>query len=228
MGWVTSEVVGPDGTWVGTAGMSEDPSRAELPSWGVAEGTGAYEGWTYWYHIPDLLAPDSPDYGILYEGPPPPWGTTLPLSPAEYPTIAPPRLPAALASVCHRHAQEAHLAHPHVVGVLRGHRAHPVHERLAGEALALGRVTRCRATSGGDGPTRGRRRRAPRRSPPSPRPRSLRAAPPLRPVPARGRTSSRRGSARGSSGVGCRGSSRGPRRGGTTRRWRPSARPARR
>jgi hypothetical protein len=83
MGWVTSEVVGPDGTWVGTAGYVEDPSRAELPSWGVAEGTGAYEGWTYWYHIPDLLAPDSPDYGILYEGPPPPWGETLPLTPAE-------------------------------------------------------------------------------------------------------------------------------------------------
>jgi hypothetical protein len=83
MGWGTSEVTGPDGTWVGTSGWVQDPSRAKLPAWGVAEGTGAYEGWTYWYHIPDLMAPSSPEYGILYEGPPPPWGTTLPLTPAE-------------------------------------------------------------------------------------------------------------------------------------------------
>jgi hypothetical protein len=54
-----------------------------LPGWGVAEGTGAYEGWTYWYHMPDLMASPSPEFGILYEGPPPPWGKTLPLSPAE-------------------------------------------------------------------------------------------------------------------------------------------------
>jgi hypothetical protein len=42
----------------------QDPSRAKLPAWGVTEGTGAYEGWTYVYHVPDLMAPSSPEYGI--------------------------------------------------------------------------------------------------------------------------------------------------------------------
>jgi hypothetical protein len=83
LGKVSYESTAPDGTWVGTTGWVQDPSRAKLPAWGVAEGTGAYEGWTYWYHIPDLMAPSSPEYGILYQGPPPPWGETLPLSPAE-------------------------------------------------------------------------------------------------------------------------------------------------
>ncbi len=83
LGWGTYESTGPDGTWVGTFGWVEDPSRTKLPGWGVAEGTGAYEGWTYWYHMPDLMDPSGEEYGILYQGPPPPWGTTLPLSPAE-------------------------------------------------------------------------------------------------------------------------------------------------
>ena len=83
MGWGTSEVTGPDGTWVGTLGWVEEPSRTGLASWGVQEGTGAYEGWTYWFHLPDLMDPSSVESGILYEGPPPPWGKTLPLSPAE-------------------------------------------------------------------------------------------------------------------------------------------------
>jgi len=83
MGWGTTETTGPDGSWVGTNGWVQDPSRTKIPMWGFAEGTGAYEGWTYWYHVPDLLAPSSPEYGILYQGPPPPWGTTLPLVPAE-------------------------------------------------------------------------------------------------------------------------------------------------
>ncbi len=83
LGWGTVEITGPDGTWVGTFGYVDEPSRTGLPSWGVVEGTGAYEGWTYWYHIPDLMAPSSPEAGILYQGPPPPWGKTLPLTPAE-------------------------------------------------------------------------------------------------------------------------------------------------
>ncbi len=83
LGWGTYESTGPDGAWVGTFGWVQDPSRAKLAAWGVAEGTGAYEGWTYWYHIPDLMAPSSPEYGILYQGPPPPWGESLPLSSAE-------------------------------------------------------------------------------------------------------------------------------------------------
>ena len=83
MGWGTGEVTGPDGTWVGTSGWVQDPSRTQIPMWGFAEGTGAYEGWTYWFHVPDVMAPSSPEYGILYQGPPPPWGTTLPLAPAE-------------------------------------------------------------------------------------------------------------------------------------------------
>ena len=83
MGWGTSEVTGPDGKWVGTLGWVEDPSREKLASWGVQEGTGAYEGWTYWYHMPDLMDSLSLESGILYQGPPPPWGKTLPLSPTE-------------------------------------------------------------------------------------------------------------------------------------------------
>jgi hypothetical protein len=83
MGWGTSEFIGPDGTWVGTSGYVSDPSRTKLPQWGFAEGTGAYEGWTYWFHLPDLMDPSSVESGILYQGPPPPWGKTLPLAPAE-------------------------------------------------------------------------------------------------------------------------------------------------
>ena len=83
MGWATHESTGPDGTWVGTSGWVSDPSRTRIPQWGFAEGTGAYEGWTYWFHNPDLMDPSGEEYGILYQGPPPPWGATLPLIPAE-------------------------------------------------------------------------------------------------------------------------------------------------
>jgi hypothetical protein len=83
MAWGTSEITGPDGTWVGTFGWVEDPSRTMLPGWGVVEGTGDYDGWTFWWHNPDLLDGSSVFSGIVYEGPPPPWGKTLPLTPAE-------------------------------------------------------------------------------------------------------------------------------------------------
>jgi hypothetical protein len=83
LGWGTFETTGPDGTWVGTFGWVEDPSGTSQPEWGFSEGTGAYEGWTYWFHNPDLMDPSSVESGILYQGPPPPWGETLPLAPAE-------------------------------------------------------------------------------------------------------------------------------------------------
>ena len=79
----TTEIAGPDGTWVGTFGSVNDMTLGKLPSWGVLEGTGAYEGWTYVSFTPDQLDPNAVVTGILYEGPPPPWGETLPLSPAE-------------------------------------------------------------------------------------------------------------------------------------------------
>ena len=81
--WGATEIDGPDGTWVGTYGSVADEARTGLPGWGVMEGTGAYEGWTYWFHVPDFMDPSGTAAGILYEGPPPPWGTTLPLTPAE-------------------------------------------------------------------------------------------------------------------------------------------------
>jgi len=83
MAWSTFELTGPDGTWVGTTGWVEEPSRSGLPLWGVMEGTGAYEGWTFWSHNPNVMDPSALTSGIVYEGPPPPWGETLPLTPAE-------------------------------------------------------------------------------------------------------------------------------------------------
>jgi hypothetical protein len=79
----TTEIAGPDGTWVGTFGSMHDASLTALPAWATLVGTGAYEGWTYVSFTPDQLDPDAVVTGILYEGPPPPWGETLPLSSAE-------------------------------------------------------------------------------------------------------------------------------------------------
>ena len=79
----TTEIAGPDGTWVGTFGSVNDVTLDEMPAWVVLEGTGAYEGWTYVSFTPDQLDPNAVVAGILYEGPPPPWGETLPLSSAE-------------------------------------------------------------------------------------------------------------------------------------------------
>ena len=79
----TTEIAGPDGTWVGGFGSVHDVTLSKLPAWGVLEGTGAYEGWTYVSFTPDQLDPNAVVTGILYEGPPPPWGETLPLVPAE-------------------------------------------------------------------------------------------------------------------------------------------------
>ena len=40
MGWGTGEVTGPDGTWVGTSGWVQDPSRTEIPSGGSRRAPG--------------------------------------------------------------------------------------------------------------------------------------------------------------------------------------------
>jgi hypothetical protein len=77
------EILGPDGTWVGRVGSINDATLKAMPAWGVYEGTGPYEGWTFVFFTPDQLVSSAETSGILYEGPPPPWGETLPLSPAE-------------------------------------------------------------------------------------------------------------------------------------------------
>ena len=79
----TGEIQGPDGTWVGTWGSVHDATLTGLPTWSVMEGTGAYEGWTYWFYTPDQLDGSAAVSGIIYEGPPPPWDGTLPLEAAE-------------------------------------------------------------------------------------------------------------------------------------------------
>ena len=79
----TMEIAGPDGTWVGTWGSVHDATLSALPTWGVMEGTGAYDGWTYVLFSPDQLSASAEASGLLYEGPPPPWSETLPLVPAE-------------------------------------------------------------------------------------------------------------------------------------------------
>jgi hypothetical protein len=79
----TTDILGPDGTWVGTMGSINDATLAALPTWFVVEGTGAYDGWTFVAFSPDQLDASAEVSGILYEGPPAPWGDTLPLEPAE-------------------------------------------------------------------------------------------------------------------------------------------------
>lgn len=59
--WGTAELARPDGTW---AGWWVGPLT-------VLQGTGAYEGWTYVVQSSDAAYSLE---GILYEGPPPPWG----------------------------------------------------------------------------------------------------------------------------------------------------------
>jgi len=81
--WGTIELSGPDGTWVGTVGSIPDGTLSTLPAWSVMEGTGEYEGWTYWMHTPDQSDPSAKATGVVYEGPLPPWAESLPLAPAE-------------------------------------------------------------------------------------------------------------------------------------------------
>ena len=83
MGRGTQQITGPDGGWVGTDGWVSAASRSEAPGWGVLEGTGAYEGWTFWFHVPSVTDPTAIISGLLYVGPPPPRGETMPLTPAE-------------------------------------------------------------------------------------------------------------------------------------------------
>lgn len=40
----------------------------------VLEGTGAHEGWTFVAHIVTDLSNPAMVNGLIYEGPPPPWG----------------------------------------------------------------------------------------------------------------------------------------------------------
>jgi hypothetical protein len=79
----TTEIAGPDGTWVGTFGSVNEVTLGKWPTWGVLGGTGGYDGWTYVLFTPDQVDPNVVVTGILYEGPPAPWGETLPLVPAE-------------------------------------------------------------------------------------------------------------------------------------------------
>ena len=81
--WGAMEVTGPDGTWVGSWGAVHDETLTALPTWSVMEGTGDYEGWTYVMFTPNQLDASAVASGLVYEGPPPPWGESLPLAPAE-------------------------------------------------------------------------------------------------------------------------------------------------
>jgi hypothetical protein len=77
--WGTTEIVGPDGTWVGTYTGTDDPGLWEAGEGGavmiqVLEGTGAYEGWTFVAHIVTDLSNPATVNGLIHEGPPPPWG----------------------------------------------------------------------------------------------------------------------------------------------------------
>lgn len=85
MAFGPTEITGPDGTWVGTishiADYTSEPYTA--PAWGVFEGTGAYEGWTFVVSTPNQLDPQAGLSGIVYEGPTPPWRENLPLTSAE-------------------------------------------------------------------------------------------------------------------------------------------------
>jgi hypothetical protein len=78
--WGTDSLSGPDGMWVGSWSGVSDTDRVARVEW-TYQGTAAYAGWTYvgytdWhFDDPDY---DSLTYGVVYEGPPPPWGP-LPL-----------------------------------------------------------------------------------------------------------------------------------------------------
>lgn len=63
--WGTLEIAGPDGTWVGPW-VGLDPTVVL-----VAEGTGAYAGWTLVAHVV-VGAPTKFD-GLIYQGAPPTW-----------------------------------------------------------------------------------------------------------------------------------------------------------
>lgn len=84
LAFATTEISGPDGTWVGTATHIADYTLEPwtAPAWGIFEGTGPYDGWTFVFTTPNQLDPQSGITGIIYEGPPPPWAETLPLVPA--------------------------------------------------------------------------------------------------------------------------------------------------
>lgn len=85
MAFGTTEITGPDGTWVGTTTHIADYTSDDAwtaPAWGVFEGVGAYEGWTFVVSSPNQLDPQAEVSGIVYQGPPPPWAETLPLTPA--------------------------------------------------------------------------------------------------------------------------------------------------
>jgi hypothetical protein len=66
--WSDFVVSGPDGTWEGADRGLVTPD-GESDTYRVATGTGAYAGWTYVSH-----ADEGDVSGIIYEGPPPPWG----------------------------------------------------------------------------------------------------------------------------------------------------------
>lgn len=82
MQYGTVEIEGPDGSWVGTWDAMFDGTFTRLPTWMALEGTGAYDGRSYWLFTPSQWDPKAEASGIIYEGPPPPWADTLPLTPA--------------------------------------------------------------------------------------------------------------------------------------------------
>jgi hypothetical protein len=72
--WGTYEVVGPDGSWSGPWTGIESPEGI-LTAYGLQSGSGAYAGWNLvTVDVCDCTTGTITLEGVLYEGPPPPFG----------------------------------------------------------------------------------------------------------------------------------------------------------
>ena len=82
--WGTTEVAGPDGTWIGPW-TGTDSKIVRRSSLFTLEGTGAYEGWSFILHSGGRGEdPSTIEFsGLIYPGPLPPWDESLPPVPAE-------------------------------------------------------------------------------------------------------------------------------------------------
>jgi len=77
--WGTHVLDGPDGGWACSYTGTDDPMGANTGLvLGVCPGSGAYDGLTYmWQHVfggSYSFGDDTSFYGLIFEGPPPPWG----------------------------------------------------------------------------------------------------------------------------------------------------------
>lgn len=73
--WGTFEIAGPGGTWTGSWSGTDDKDLGKASYLMTLQGTGAYQGWTFivhWLDPGDGSAATAS--GLIYQGPPPPWG----------------------------------------------------------------------------------------------------------------------------------------------------------